>query len=82
MTRTENVRAPVREQSRARYPDRTGYVERDGIRVFWEQYGDGEPALAFTGGLSARRLAPGSYRLVAIPAPMDCAATQGSFAVA
>ena len=68
MTRTET--ALVREQSRARYPDRTGYVERDGIRVFWEQYGDGEPALAFIGGLSARRLAPSSDRLVAIPAPM------------
>jgi pimeloyl-ACP methyl ester carboxylesterase/predicted glycosyltransferase len=47
MTRTENVTAPVREQSRARYPDRTGYVERDGVRVFWEQYGDGEPAILF-----------------------------------
>jgi pimeloyl-ACP methyl ester carboxylesterase/predicted glycosyltransferase len=47
MTRTENVTAPVREQSRARYPDRTGYVERDGVHVFWEQYGDGEPAIFF-----------------------------------
>jgi pimeloyl-ACP methyl ester carboxylesterase/predicted glycosyltransferase len=47
MTRTENVRAPAREQSRARYPDRTGYVERDGVRVFWEQYGEGEPAILF-----------------------------------
>ena len=45
MTRTET--ALVREQSRARYPDRTGYVERDGVRVFWEQYGDGEPAMLF-----------------------------------
>jgi pimeloyl-ACP methyl ester carboxylesterase len=30
---------------RARYPDATGYVERDGVRVFWERYGDGEPTL-------------------------------------
>jgi pimeloyl-ACP methyl ester carboxylesterase/predicted glycosyltransferase len=47
MPRTEDLRAPLREQSRARYPDRTGYVERDGVRVFWEQYGDGEPAILF-----------------------------------
>jgi pimeloyl-ACP methyl ester carboxylesterase len=30
---------------RARYPDETGYVERDGVRVFWERYGDGDPTL-------------------------------------
>jgi pimeloyl-ACP methyl ester carboxylesterase len=30
---------------RARYPDETGYVERDGVRVFWERYGDGEPTV-------------------------------------
>jgi pimeloyl-ACP methyl ester carboxylesterase len=30
-----------REQTRARYPDEQGYVERDGVRVFWERYGDG-----------------------------------------
>ena len=29
------------EQTRARYPDEDGYVERDGVRVFWERYGDG-----------------------------------------
>jgi pimeloyl-ACP methyl ester carboxylesterase/predicted glycosyltransferase len=29
------------EQSRARYPDREGYVERDGVRVFYEVYGGG-----------------------------------------
>ena len=32
---------------RARCPDETGYVERDGVRVFWERYGDGEPAILF-----------------------------------
>ena len=37
--------APSREQSRARYPDETGYVERDGVRLFYEVYGDGEPTL-------------------------------------
>ena len=30
-----------REQTRARYPDEEGYVERDGVRVFWERYGEG-----------------------------------------
>ena len=33
------------EQSRARYPDDEGYVERDGVRVFWERYGDGDPTI-------------------------------------
>jgi len=33
----------TREQTRARYPDEEGYVERDGVRVFWERYGAGEP---------------------------------------
>ena len=31
----------TREQSRARYPETTGYVERDGVRIFYEVYGDG-----------------------------------------
>jgi pimeloyl-ACP methyl ester carboxylesterase len=30
-----------REQSRARYPDEEGFVERDGVRVFYEVYGHG-----------------------------------------
>jgi pimeloyl-ACP methyl ester carboxylesterase len=34
--------AETREQSRARYPDAEGYVERDGVRIFWEIYGEGE----------------------------------------
>ena len=34
-----------REQTRARYPDDEGYVERDGVRVFYEVYGDGEPTI-------------------------------------
>ena len=32
----------AREQSRARYPDETGFIERDGVRVFWERYGTGD----------------------------------------
>ena len=35
----------VREQTRARYPDAEGYVERDGVRIFWERYGDGYPTV-------------------------------------
>ena len=37
--------ASAREQTRARYPDDEGYVERDGVRIFWERYGDGEPTV-------------------------------------
>ena len=35
----------AREQTRARYPDASGYVERDGVRVFYEVYGSGEPTV-------------------------------------
>ena len=41
------VEAPPREQSRARYPDSEGYVERDGVRVFYEVYGAGDPTVLF-----------------------------------
>ena len=33
------------EQTRARYPDEDGFIERDGVRVFWECYGDGDPTV-------------------------------------
>jgi pimeloyl-ACP methyl ester carboxylesterase len=33
--------AAAREQTRARHPDEEGYVERDGVRVFYEVYGHG-----------------------------------------
>jgi pimeloyl-ACP methyl ester carboxylesterase/predicted glycosyltransferase len=35
------------EQSRARYPDEEGYIERDGVRVFWESFGAGEQTVLF-----------------------------------
>src|SRR6266540_6443301 len=35
------------EQSRARYPDEEGYVERDGVRIFYEVYGEGERTVLF-----------------------------------
>lgn len=33
------------EQSRARYPDSEGFVERDGMNVFYELYGEGEETI-------------------------------------
>jgi pimeloyl-ACP methyl ester carboxylesterase/predicted glycosyltransferase len=33
------------EQTRARYPDEEGYVEREGVRIFWERYGEGDPTI-------------------------------------
>ena len=47
------VRAPERpvirprEQSRARYPDVTGTVERDDGWIAWEAYGSGDPPIVF-----------------------------------
>jgi len=32
---------------RARYPDAEGFVERDGVKVGYEVFGAGEPALVF-----------------------------------
>ena len=44
ITTTEaHIRQPMRaEQTRARYPDESGYVERDGVKLYWEVYGSGE----------------------------------------
>ena len=58
MTTTTEVQAPADEatateppppweQSRARYPDKEGFIERDGVRVFWESYGHGEQTVLF-----------------------------------
>jgi pimeloyl-ACP methyl ester carboxylesterase/predicted glycosyltransferase len=33
------------EQTRARYPDSEGFVERGGVRTFYEVYGHGEPTI-------------------------------------
>jgi len=37
--------AGAREQARARYPDEEGHVDRDGVRIFYEVYGDGDPTV-------------------------------------
>ncbi|MDQ2911365.1 MAG: alpha/beta fold hydrolase [Actinomycetota bacterium] len=44
MATTEAI-APAREQTRAGYPDAEGYIERDGVRIFYEVYGEGEPTV-------------------------------------
>ena len=36
---------PSPAQSRARYPDREGFVHRNGLRLHWEVYGEGEPTI-------------------------------------
>ncbi|HEU0335426.1 MAG TPA: alpha/beta fold hydrolase [Gaiellaceae bacterium] len=45
MSVVEEARPVAHEQSRARYPDAQGFVERDGVRVFYEVYGSGEPTV-------------------------------------
>ena len=42
---TVELTAPVREQTRARYPDESGYVERDGVKLYYEVHGSGEPTV-------------------------------------
>jgi len=42
MTGTATSPAVAPEQTRARYPKETGYVDRDGVRVFYEVYGEGD----------------------------------------
>jgi pimeloyl-ACP methyl ester carboxylesterase len=37
--------APAREQTRARHPDESGHVTRDGVRLHYEVYGSGEPTV-------------------------------------
>src|SRR4051812_23598051 len=39
------VESPPQEQSRAQYPDESGYVERDGVNLYYEVYGSGEPTV-------------------------------------
>jgi pimeloyl-ACP methyl ester carboxylesterase/predicted glycosyltransferase len=46
-TMPEPAREARYEQSRARYPDAEGFIERDGVRVFWESYGQGDQTMLF-----------------------------------
>jgi pimeloyl-ACP methyl ester carboxylesterase/predicted glycosyltransferase len=36
------VNPPAHEPTRARYPDTSGHVERDGVKIYYEVYGSGE----------------------------------------
>ncbi len=38
-------RSITREQTRARYPDEEGHVEREGVKLYYEIYGEGEPTV-------------------------------------
>jgi pimeloyl-ACP methyl ester carboxylesterase/predicted glycosyltransferase len=42
---TVELQAPAPEQTRALYPDASGYVERDGVNLYYEVYGSGEPTV-------------------------------------
>ena len=57
--------APTREQTRARYPDESGYVVCDGVRIWWESYGTGEPAILLLPTLPALRPARTSRCIIA-----------------
>jgi pimeloyl-ACP methyl ester carboxylesterase len=39
------VTAAARDRARARLPDADGFIERDGVRIFYEVYGSGEPTI-------------------------------------
>ncbi len=41
------VPAATAEQTRAMYPNSEGYIERDGVRIFYEVYGSGDPTILF-----------------------------------
>ena len=45
MTLAAAAVAGAREQARARLPDAEGHVERDGVRIFYEVHGHGEPTV-------------------------------------
>ena len=66
-----SVATETREQTRARYPDEEGYVERDGVRVFWERLrrrGDDVSALSDLADLALATL-EGTDPLPGAPLP-------------
>ncbi len=46
-TAIETPPGAAREQSRACYPDEADYVEREGVKIYWERYGDSAPTVLF-----------------------------------
>ena len=47
-----------------RLPDETGFVERDGVRVHWERFGDGDQTLSL---LPAWALFPSAHWKMQVP---------------
>jgi len=47
VTTSSSTRVEPNDQTRARYPDEEGYIERDGVRVFYEVYGTGSTTILF-----------------------------------
>ena len=43
--RHEEAKVHAGGSMRARYPDADGYVERDGVKVFYEVFGSGQPTV-------------------------------------
>src|SRR6266571_7722396 len=44
MATTEALKL-ARDQTRARNPDESGFIEREGVRTYYEVYGEGEPTV-------------------------------------
>jgi len=61
-----------REQTRARYPDEEGFVERDGVRVFWERYGEGDTTIFMVPRGPSSTPAAGRVRSLTSPATTGC----------
>jgi hypothetical protein len=75
MTIAEAVATEQREQSRARYPDEEGFIERDGVRVFWESYGEGPTTILFLPTWTLVTRACGRRRSPTSPVTSACSAS-------
>ena len=51
------------QTTRARQADASGYVERDGVRIFWETFGSGEPAILILPTWSVLHAAHGRFQI-------------------
>jgi pimeloyl-ACP methyl ester carboxylesterase len=75
---------------RARYPDRDGYVARDGVKIFYEIYGEGKQTILLlpsgrssTRGIGRRRslTSRGTFRVVTLDGRVtasSCRSTRSS----
>ena len=48
---------------RARHPEADGYVERDGVRIFYEVFGTGEPTILMLPTWSVLHAAHGRFQI-------------------